>query len=349
MRQALNILLLVALSAATGAIGYINTQVGVVPDLTILYLLPLAVAGVFLSIWHGLFLVAVATAVSFISNRLLEIPFVGIGTLSRFLTFVLVVTVINRLAFALQKANRLEEIRSYDLEAARQAHKSVFAPVPPAFANLSIGEAQVFARELGGDYYHFIPIGDRLFFAIGDIAGKSVAAALFTVLLHQNVEAAVNRSEDPAAVAGLVNKWMSQSLPDVMFITLFCGLIDGNSLKFVNAGHEPPLLYSKQPDAVRLLESAATLPVGIEPKLELKTRAVPFRPGDMLLAVTDGVTDSASFRENPFRKLETALREHADAEPQEIADLILDRSLESAPERQAPDDVTILCIRNEGA
>jgi serine phosphatase RsbU (regulator of sigma subunit) len=348
MRQASNILILIALSAATGAIGYINTQVGVVPDLTILYLLPLAVAGMFLGLGYGWFLVTVATAVNFISNRLLEIPFVGLGTLSRFLTFLLVVTVINRLSFALEKARRLEEIRNSDLETARQIHRAVFVPAPASHGNLAIGSRRIFARELGGDYYYFAPSGDKLFFAIGDIAGKSIAAALFSSLLHQNVISALDRSEDPAAVTRLVNKWMTPVLPDAMFITFFCGLIDDKSLSFVNAGHEPPLLYSQKSGGIQLLASDETLPLGIGPELELKTTEIAFGPGDILLAVTDGVTESPNFRGDPFLKLELFLRDNRASEPQEIADMIMRQSLDSVPEGQSPDDVTIVCIRNEG-
>jgi sigma-B regulation protein RsbU (phosphoserine phosphatase) len=90
-----------------------------------------------------------------------------------------------------------------------------------------------------------------------------------------------------------------------MFITLFCCSIDSHYIVYINAGHEPPILYSKTTDRFLLLESKTPFPVGIMPNLSIEISIEAFEPGSLLLAVTDGVSESPHFsriHQSLFRK-----------------------------------------------
>lgn len=241
----------------------------------------------------------------------------------------------------------LEQRRGQDLAIAKGAYESVLIPPPTQYNNLAIGTKVAFARELGGDYYYFADSGDdRLFFCIADISGKSIAAALFSALLHQSIRNVLEDTLDLTEIVESVNANMYASLPDTMFVTLFCALIDDGSISYVNAGHEPPLFYSRRTNEMHLLQSYVPMPIGILQDLRIEKKSVPFEPGDILLAVTDDVTESEAFRDDPFGTLKNVLEEQTSSNPENIADIVFRKAIPK--DRGAPaDDIIIACIKKQ--
>ncbi|MBE0447884.1 MAG: serine/threonine-protein phosphatase [Actinobacteria bacterium] len=343
------LLIIISTLAFTIVVGYIDVVTGLIPDLTVLYLVPIIAGTIFIGLSYGLIVAMIAAIAEFTSNVQLGIG-IDISLITdailHLLIFLLGVILTDRLLTQLRVITEFEQKRSYDIDLAKEIHGSVFTPFPAEYGDLTIGTKLAFARELGGDYYHFSGLNDRLFFCIADISGKGIAAALFSALLHQNIIDALKHSDDLADIVAVVNSRMHAALPDNMFITLFCSLIRGEAISFINAGHEPPLLYSRQQNSVKLLESRTTLPIGIQPDLRIEPEIEAFNSGDILLAVTDGVTESATFLDSPFKKLETLLRENSDASPQYIADIIYNRANPDGLE-QPSDDIIIACIKRQ--
>lgn len=344
-----NVLITAGALALVVFIGVIDTATGLIPDITILYLVPIVTATVLVGLQYGSFIAVIAAIVELFSN--IQVG-VGLGiTLfldagMHFLVFILSAILVDRLLGQLKRVTALEQRRSYDLSIAKGVLESVFTPFPAEYKDLSLGVKIAFSRELGGDYYHFADIDGKLFFCIGDIAGKSVSAALFSALLHRDITNALEDLDTLTAIVRQVNARMHESLPENIFVTLFCARINSGTITFINAGHEPPLLYSKQDKSVRLLETLGTLPLGIAPDLEVKQISIPFTPGDILLAVTDGITESAGFRDNPSEKLESLLRENANANPQDITETIFKNAM---PNNTGPpsDDIIVACVKRE--
>jgi len=347
MSKGVKTLIAVGTLLASVAIGLADTLTGVTPDITILYLIPIILATVYVGLAYGLFVSMVAAAAELIFHTQLGIETgldLGLDVALHFLVFNLVALLIGRLIVQLRIIRELEEKRSYDLGIAKDVHKSVFVPFPPSYKNLTIASKVAFARELGGDYYHVATVGDKLFFCIADISGKSISAALFSAMLHQNITEALEHTGNLTELVARVNAHIYSALSENMFITLFCCLIDDNGISFVNAGHETPLLYSRQVGDIKRLESRMTLPIGIVPDLGIETKTEPFLAGDVLLAFTDGVTDSENFRDKPYERLEAALYANSDSNPQDIINIVYQRTI--SDNNDIPfDDIVITCIK----
>lgn len=153
-------------------------------------------------------------------------------------------------------------------------------------------------HELGGDFYDFVPLPEnRLALAIGDASGKGLAAALMMSNVQSSLRtAALFTGHNGAAALAAVNRQVfDSSLPD-RYATLFYGVFDGTTrrLRYVNAGHLPPLIL-RQDGSIIWLETGGA-PVGMFPDWSYAEGSVQLEPGDWLLACTDGVSEAV----NPF-------------------------------------------------
>jgi sigma-B regulation protein RsbU (phosphoserine phosphatase) len=149
-------------------------------------------------------------------------------------------------------------------------------------------------RELGGDCYDFVPLaGDRLAVVIGDASGKGLAAALMIASVQSSLRtAAWFAGSDGAAALAAVNRQVFESSTADRYATLFYGVFDRKTctLRYVNAGHLPPMLIRRD-GSVEWLEAGGA-PVGLFSDWSYQEGSVQLRPGDTLLAYTDGVTES---------------------------------------------------------
>lgn len=320
------------------------------PELTALVLIPVIVGTYFLGFRYGVFVAMVAAVTELVVHMEVEAEVghaeVIFNTATHTFIYILTAALIDRLVRQLRTITNLEAQRSNDLDIAKGVHESVFAPVPDSYGTLSIGSKVAFARELGGDYYNIKGLDEKLFFCIADISGKSTAAALFAALLNQSVTEALEHTSDLTALVNRVNSHISSSLPEDMFVTMFCALISEDKLYYVNAGHPPPLLYSKQEGTVKMLQSSNALPVGITPELKIESMNEPFRPGEVLLATTDGITESPAFRERPQEKLEEVLNQNSDAEAQDLTNLIFTKAVPDDMKNPL-DDIIVVCIKRQ--
>ena len=202
--------------AATIAIGAADVS-GYLPEITVFALIPVIAGTYYLGFGYGFFLAVTAAASELTAHVFLEAgPHSQIiaNTLSHTFIYILTAALINRPVGQLRIITTLEEQRSADLDIAKKVHGSVFSPVPGIHGNLSIGNRVAFARELGGDYYHFTDLDGRLFICIADISGKSMSAALFTALLNQSVTEALEHAHDLTALVERVSSNMSSTLPE---------------------------------------------------------------------------------------------------------------------------------------
>jgi adenylate cyclase len=153
------------------------------------------------------------------------------------------------------------------------------------------------AKEVGGDLYDFFMVDRRhLFLAVGDVTGKGVPASLFMAVGKALYKSCVLRGDrDPASITRTANREISRDNSEMLFITLFAGLLDLDSgrLVFCNAGHEPPftVLPGEPP---RLLEGSGGPPLCTVDEFDYAAHDYQLRPGELLCLVTDGVTEATS-------------------------------------------------------
>jgi sigma-B regulation protein RsbU (phosphoserine phosphatase) len=151
-------------------------------------------------------------------------------------------------------------------------------------------------QELGGDFYDFVPLPEnRLALAVGDASGKGLAAALMISNVQSSVRTAALFTGDngPAALEVVNHQVYGSSLPD-RYATLFYGIFDKarHTLRYVNAGHNPPMVIRRDGSIVWLETGGA--PVGMFPDWNYEEGVVHLKPGDMVLAYTDGVVEAVS-------------------------------------------------------
>ena len=170
------------------------------------------------------------------------------------------------------------------------------------------------AREVGGDFYDFLPFEDgRLGLVIGDVAGKGVPAALVMATVLTMLRSTVQGTASPGEVLARVNDLLAANIPSGMFVTCFFALLDSQSgrLHYANAGHEPP--YRQQKRSVTELW-ATGMPLGLMPGSSYEEHEVTVAPGERLLFYSDGLVEA----HNPgremfgFPRLQKLLEAHAD-------------------------------------
>jgi sigma-B regulation protein RsbU (phosphoserine phosphatase) len=155
-------------------------------------------------------------------------------------------------------------------------------------------------RALGGDCYDFMPLSDdRLALVIGDASGKGLAAALMMASVQASLRtAALFTGDDLAALLKIVNVQAYVSSLADRYATVFYGVYDQvtRTLRYVNAGHNPPVVL-RNDGSVHWLEPSGA-PVGMFPDSNYEESVVQLNPGDMVIAYTDGVIEAT----NPGRE-----------------------------------------------
>jgi len=204
------------------------------------------------------------------------------------------------------------------------------------------------AKSVGGDFYDAMKIADdRLGFAIADVTGKGVPAALFMAMSKALTSAALSRMDaDPAAMALAINEELLKDNSEAMSVTMLLGIMDlkTGEVRMVSAGHEDPLLLSADGVVTRVrLEGGPPFCITEYP-YPLET--LKLQPGETLVLVTDGVTEA----QNAQGRLFGSDRILSDYAPKtgsavEICEAIRVQARRFEAETEATDDLTVMAIR----
>ena len=188
-----------------------------------------------------------------------------------------------------------------ELEAARRIQMSSLpqaAKVFPGETRLDLYAFLEPAREVGGDLYDFFALDrDRVFFLIGDVAGKGVPGSLFMAVSKALYKSAVLRQARPVeTVMREANAEISRDNAEGLFVTVLAGILDTRTglLEYCNAGHEPPYLLSSSERLVRRLADGGGPPLCAVDCFPYTASSLRLEPGDTLCLVTDGVTEAAA-------------------------------------------------------
>jgi serine phosphatase RsbU (regulator of sigma subunit) len=257
----------------------------------------------------------------------------------------------NRMAEGLEHARELEKQRERleaELDLARRIQARLLPSAPPRVTGLDVAGLSESAREVGGDYYDHLDLGDgRLLLVIADVSGKGVPAALLMSGFRAALMSQDLASLAPGAIAGRVNEFLNKSVEPGRFVTAFLGLIDAASgrLTYVNAGHNPPLLLRAGGD-IEWLEAGGVI-LGIMPDVHYVGGEATLAPGDLVALYTDGVTEGANAANEMWgeARLTTLLRSVASECARDIATRIVRDVRTFEGERGPADDITVLVAK----
>lgn len=164
-------------------------------------------------------------------------------------------------------------------------------PPYPERTDIDIYGEVVTAKEVGGDLFDFFIRDEKLFFSIGDVAGKGVPASLVMAVARSIFRSASMIHTSPKLIIEQINRSVCQSNDSFMFVTLFMGVIDlaTGKLQYSNAGHEPPVLVGSH---TRFLRCDNNIPVGLRVDWEYTEQETVIMPGTTLFLYTDGFTEA---------------------------------------------------------
>ncbi len=199
---------------------------------------------------------------------------------------------------------------------------------------------------VGGDYCELIVLddGESLFFAVGDVAGKGVAASLLMTHLSAIFRSLISLDLPLAELVSRANRLFCESTAPAHYATLVCGRATASGVELCNAGHCRPLLL--QQGASQALDSTG-LPLGLFCGGEYAVRQVALRAGESLVLYSDGITEAQDPAGAEYQELRLirSLRDYWGQEAGAMADGVL-RDLARFRQTCPPvDDMTLLIVR----
>lgn len=207
------------------------------------------------------------------------------------------------------------------------------------------------ARMVGGDFYDFFWNDQRLYFCIGDVAGKGIGAALVMAVSKTLLRAHATLQTDPAKVIAAVNARLYEETDTNMFVTALCGFLDLNDgrLLYTNAGHDRPLVLSAG-SAIRTLDAKPGLALGIVPGFAYSAVEGSLSLGEALFLYTDGVTEATNRSEALFTigRVHQAIEDARVQDPPRVVRAVLEGLKSFAGEAAQADDITMMCIQYRG-
>ena len=251
----------------------------------------------------------------------------------------------------LRNLKRIEEVRlseqriEDELAIARNIQKSLLPAAPTA--GVDVCGKQLAARYVGGDLYDYYLRDGKLLFCIGDVSGKGIPAALLMAIAHSLFRTISANSNKPDIIMHNLNKAISDNNPDIMFITMFLGVIDLSTgrVDYCNAGHNPPILVKD--GRAEYLSTEPSLLLGVDIDAEYTSYGLTLAPGDTLFLYTDGLTEAENEQKELFgekRTLEVAAQFNEVVAARQI-EMMTDAVSLYVGEAEQSDDLTLLAIR----
>ena len=246
--------------------------------------------------------------------------------------------------YAAEEANRAKEM---DIAKTIQ-----FASIPgdfPESPHFALAASMTPARDVGGDFYDFFPLGSARFaFLVADVSGKGISAALYMMTAKTLIKDILLAERDPAKALTKVNADLSRNNPANMFLTAWVGVLDLETgrVDFANAGHNPPVvrradgsaewLSGKSGPMLAFMEGVKYAPISVE-----------LAPGDELFLYTDGVTEAMDPSESLFGddRLMAAVAAVPSGGPESLCGGVRSAVARFAAGAPAADDLTVLAVQ----
>lgn len=245
----------------------------------------------------------------------------------------------------LQK-QRMEE----ELNLAKNIQIGLLPDPLPEIDRFDLAAINISSRQVGGDYFDFIETPEKNHLvAIADVTGKGVPASLLMANLQSMLHALAPIDVTMSEATGSINDIIYNNTPADKFITFFWGIIaeNGTKFKYVNAGHDPPILFRKGSDEPVLLEEGGVILGAMPTMMPYESAEIDLKPGDLIVFFTDGVTEAMNpeqTEEYETDRLKECIRKNRDKTAQEIQDAII-TDINAFSNNIQYDDITTIVLK----
>jgi len=234
-----------------------------------------------------------------------------------------------------------------ELNFAREVQLALFPRRFPLNSGLEFSGVCVPAAGISGDYYDILELSDgRLVFAVADVSGKGLSAAILMSNVHAGLRILVEAGHSPAELCHQLNRHLCRITEAHHFATLFYAewRRQEQRLTYVNAGHTTPLLFGAR--GQQRLESGG-LPIGLLPRSCFQAGSAILEPGDLVALYSDGITEAGVLKTEAFgeTRLEALIEAHRRKPLREIEREVLD-AVRQWSGNEPHDDMTLLLVRN---
>ncbi|OGB62139.1 MAG: hypothetical protein A2Y94_12960 [Caldithrix sp. RBG_13_44_9] len=260
---------------------------------------------------------------------------------------------------AAQSAQVIENARLYqeeqalfklqeEMRLAREIQMNLLPASSPQIAGYDIAGRTHPAKEVGGDYFDYIPLNDHsLAFCLGDVSGKGMPAALLMANLQATLRGQAAREVSCKICMERSNRLLFHGTDSTKFATLFYGILNAerHELCYSNAGHDFPLLFSAGKTPSRLKTGGVVL--GFVEDFPYTEERLTLNRGDLLLLYSDGITEAMNEHEEEFgeQRLAKTVQKHISEPAESIIDHILGSVRQHSTTIPQMDDMTLLVVK----
>jgi serine phosphatase RsbU (regulator of sigma subunit) len=242
----------------------------------------------------------------------------------------------------------------HSLSLAMEVQQSLLPKVNPTVKDLDITGRSVYCDETGGDYYDFLD-GDlhdkgKITVVVGDVSDHGIPSALLMATARAIIRGHSSRQGRVSEVAADVNRRLFKDVEDSgRFMTMFYAEIDSQNqrMRWLNAGHEPALVYDPETDNFEDLSGGGSLPLGILEEAEYRERQRDIAPGQIILIHTDGILEARNPYGEMFGKnsLKNIIRRNASASSAKILQAVFTALDLFRQDVKSEDDMTLVVIK----
>jgi sigma-B regulation protein RsbU (phosphoserine phosphatase) len=237
-----------------------------------------------------------------------------------------------------------EQLRGSFKEAA-EIQQSLLLEDPPEFAGYDIACNSIPTEEVGGDFFDFVSFDDQLLgLSIGDASGHGLPAALLVRDVVTGLRMGVEKNLKAAYVFEKLNKVIHRSRLSSRFVSVFYGELESSgNLLYVNAGHQPPLIFNRH--GVVSLDKGGSV-IGPLPEARFQRGFAHIERDGVLAMCTDGILERRNSHGEFFDEegLKRVIHENRGARAQEVLDRLFAAAHDHGSGRPWEDDATAVIV-----
>ena len=257
----------------------------------------------------------------------------------------------------LAKETADKERLATELDVATEIQRGMLPKDFPTRADFELYATMTPAKEVGGDFYDFYFLDEKhLAITVADVSGKGIPAALFMVIsknILDNFATSFYKQNGLAPVVAAANEQLCANNEAMMFVTAFIGVFDleTGEFTFVNAGHNPPVIYHAEENHCDFLDVKKNFVLGPMDGIPFVEQKIFLKRGDLLFLYTDGVTEALNVAEEeylPDRLIAFMNSTDCRADLKTLLKNIRGDLAEHVGEAEQSDDITMFALRFKG-